>query len=92
MAEQICILIQDHEDDEDVHGRDAPKPHLYSKEVYEDGEVWIAHVYSTQGFWHDCWIKAYVKQHGPLMSEVSWEHCGDDGVSKIVTRVMEELR
>ena len=94
VAEQICDLIQDHEDDNDVHGRHSDKPHLYHNEVYQDGETWVAHLWSTQGLpivGHDCWIKAFVVQHGPLMSEVSWDHCGDDGVRRIISRVQNDL-
>ena len=86
VAGRVSDAILYHRDS--VPGKNSDSPHLYNQDVSEtsDGGM-IVKFWSSQGFFHDCWITARVKRNG----FVQFQHCGDKGMKQLVRLIRDEL-
>lgn len=87
VAERVADAILFHR--EDVRGRFTSSPNLDNKKVYKaDDGGYIVKFWSDKGIFHNCWITARVEPDGL----VTFNHCGDEGMNKLVKLVREDLR
>ncbi len=86
LVERVYDAILNHR--EDIPGKDTSSPHLYHNRITknDDGSYTVS-FWSEQGFFHDCWIDAYISRDGII----TFNHCGCDGMKKLVKLVREEL-